>query len=59
MEHYCSTGQSPQRAVAPTEEDPLTQHGTSCTVTKSHIPEGLNFQEISLLHFIITVYVVS
>ena len=32
MERYCSTGQSPQRAVAPTEEEGVSsnQKGIAC-----------------------------
>jgi len=34
MERYCSTGQSPQRAVAPTEEEVLGIGGTGCVVQR-------------------------
>jgi hypothetical protein len=38
MERYCSTGQSPQRAVAPTEEEELklTLKAPTCFGVKHH-----------------------
>jgi len=35
MERYCSTGQSPQRAVAPTEEEEEYMNMTTIFVTTS------------------------
>jgi hypothetical protein len=39
MERYCSTGQSPQRSVAPTEEEEVTKYasyGPPFAVTQTH-----------------------
>jgi len=35
MERYCSTGQSPQRAVAPTEEEEGDDHLVVATCTRA------------------------
>jgi len=37
MERYCSTGQSPQRAVAPTEEDMLNANMISASLVITHM----------------------
>jgi len=36
MERYCSKGQSPQRAVAPTEEEVLLSYGFKVLELPSH-----------------------
>jgi len=42
MERYCSTGQSPQRAVAPTEEEVYAQVSTSLTLLIHQKGQNLN-----------------
>jgi len=44
MERYCSTGQSPQRAVAPTEEEEEEEDWQSVT-DDSRQPAGLIFKD--------------
>jgi predicted nucleic acid-binding Zn-ribbon protein len=46
MEGYCSTGQSPQRAVAPTEEEEEEEEDMATIVSLKNAHYSLRFQAL-------------
>ena len=63
MERCCSTGQSPQRAIAPTEEEEegsfftwTFRRGTSCSCRAPVPPTPVYNGMLKLVHYLLLIY---